>query len=661
MRKLKLYFRLAFTNIKANYRLYVPYLLASTGMIAMFYIILMLAMDGSIGKTYLGAVLGSGSYVVYLFSIAFILYINSFLMRRRTREFGIYNILGMDKPQIACVVFAENLLSYVVSGVGGILLGTLFSKLIQLLLLRLIQYGGNIQMRLNPEAALMTLSGFAVIYVITYIDDLRRIWKTKPIDMLESANSGEKEPKAKWAMSIMGVITLGAGYFLSQFVQDPSSAFAFFFIAVALVMIGTYLLFTTGSIAILKILKKNRKYYYQKNHFINVSGMMYRMKQNAKGLAQICILSCMVLVTVSMTVSLYVGVDSMVESQYARDIVVESYVTSQSQLDEIRSHITETADNDLENEVYYSEANVYISGRDGTYVTGDRAATDATDYSVLYVLNVSDFNRITGKNIQLQDGEVGISTSDQNISGMLAINDTVSSVKKIKDEIPSIITSDDSEMMTDNNNVGTVYLLCNDPFAFMKSLGIEDDTVTLTYQEAFDSSLSKAKQEDLCSSLNSEYFKNSQDFDGHANSQAAIKQDYYEMYGGFLFVGIFLGGIFLMATVLIIYYKQVSEGYEDRRRYRILEQVGLSRKEVHRSINAQVLTVFFLPLAVAMLHIFFAFHMIYELMLAFGLNDVGLFFKCMLITAGIFAVIYTLVYWITSQVYSHIVDQQTIN
>ncbi|NCB33562.1 MAG: ABC transporter permease, partial [Erysipelotrichia bacterium] len=353
MRKIGLYFRLAWTNIKANYRLYVPYLIASTGMIMMYYIISMLAMDPSLKMGYLSPTLGSGSFVVALFAISFILYINSFLMKRRTKEFGLYNILGMEKPQIALIVFIETLLSFLIASVSGILIGTIFAKLVQLFLLRLIRYGGDIVMQINPEAVLNTVLIFGVIYAVAYLSTLRTIHKTKPADMLSSSNAGEQEPRAKWILSVIGAAALLGGYWLSQYVQSPMEAFIYFFIAVALVMVGTYLLFTTGSIAILKMLQKNKKFYYQKNHFINVSGMMYRMKQNARGLAQICILSCMVLVTISMTVSLYFGVEDMLRNRYGREVKVASYVNSLSQRDEVRSEVLTKAGNPIQNELYY--------------------------------------------------------------------------------------------------------------------------------------------------------------------------------------------------------------------------------------------------------------------------------------------------------------------
>ena len=656
MRRLRLYFRLAWTNIKANYRLYVPYLLASTGMVMMFYIILMLAKDPSINMGYLSAVLSFGSMVVGLFAVAFILYINSFLMKQRTREFGLYNILGMEKPQIACIVLAEALLSYLIAMAGGIVLGTLFSKLVQLLLLRLIRFGGDIVMTLNASAALDTMLLFGIIYFLAFISTLNKVRKSRPVDMLTSASAGEQEPKAKWVMSIIGLLTLLAGYFLSQYVQSPVEAFLWFFIAVALVMVGTYCLFTTGSIAVLKLMQKNKQFYYKKNHFINVSGMMYRMQQNAKGLAQICILSCMVLVTISMTVSLYAGVEGMLKQRHGREMDITYYVSSSSQADSVRSEILSQAGNPIENELHYYSAKEQLQGDNGiyTWISDQSNGLDSWN-TVLFIYSIDDYNTIADQNVTLQDNEILLYSSRDDNPDTLQIGTHSYQIKELLKSYPAELGS----QLYSSESVRVLYAYCNNPFAMASEVEGTDSPV-LAYTERFDTTLSDEDQSRLCNSFNTELFGGTE-LDGHAECIANDRTDFYQMTGSYLFIGIFLGGIFLIATVLIIYYKQVSEGYEDRHRYRILQQVGLSRQEVRKSINSQVLTVFFLPLVVALLHILFAFHMVYELMGAFGLSDSALFFKCMFLTAAVFALIYALVYWITSRVYYHIIEQPSAN
>lgn len=651
MRKIGLYFRLAWTNIKANYRLYVPYLIASTGMIMMYYIISMLAMDPSLKMGYLSPTLGSGSFVVALFAISFILYINSFLMKRRTKEFGLYNILGMEKPQIALIVFIETLLSFLIASVSGILIGTIFAKLVQLFLLRLIRYGGDIVMQINPEAVLNTVLIFGVIYAVAYLSTLRTIHKTKPADMLSSSNAGEQEPRAKWILSVIGAAALLGGYWLSQYVQSPMEAFIYFFIAIALVMVGTYLLFTTGSIAILKMLQKNKKFYYQKNHFINVSGMMYRMKQNARGLAQICILSCMVLVTISMTVSLYFGVEDMLRNRYGREVKVASYVNSLSQRDEVRSEVLTKAGNPIQNELYYVSSESKLMNDRGHY-TYQTDAIGMDDFNtVLYIYSIDDYNRILGENVSLGNNEILLYSSASYDMNELTVDGHSYSIQQILSRKPKELASNQYSA----ESVQVIYVYCNDPYAMTAEVQ-NSSTSYLSFVESFDNEMSDEQQSAFCDELNTSLFSGDQ-LDGHAGCIDDDRNQYYWEAGSYLFVGVFLGGIFLIATVLIIYYKQVSEGYEDRHRYQILQQVGLSRQEVRKTINSQVLTVFFLPLAAALLHIFFAFHMVYELMLAFNLDNVQLFFRCMLCTAAVFALIYGLVYVFTSRVYYHIVEQ----
>ncbi|MCH3960931.1 MAG: ABC transporter permease [Solobacterium sp.] len=649
MHKLSLYAKLACTNIKANYRLYVPYLLASSGMIMMYYIILMLAMDPGMNNGNLSAALGSGSWIVGLFAVSFILYINSFLMKRRTKEFGLYNVLGMDKPQIACVVFIETAFAFLIAVLGGILLGTVFSKLMQLLLLRMIKYGGDITMQLSLKPVLDTVCLFAVIYFLAYLSTLKTIYQTKPVDLMSSSNAGEKAPKANWAMAIIGAAVLIAGYWLAQYVKNPTEALTYFFIAVALVMIGTFFLFTSCSVAVLKLLQKNKKYYYKKNHFINVSGMMYRMKQNAKGLAQICILSCMVLVTISMTISLYVNTENIVKTSFTKDVEISAYVDSQTDQAKVTDELASYTDLARENET------IYVKG--GTLLSADSVGLlDLPDHvsSVsVQILSIASYNEQTGRNIVLNGDEIAAYCSaNGQIGDALKINQNSYHVKE------EILSNPDAfaESAIGNDEQLSVYIYCNDPYAMTDTVQNAKGKPTLVLHDDFDTSASDQEQQKFCDRLSDEYFNAEQG--GEAQCYSSFRTEAYTLIGSLLFVGVFLGTLFLIATVLIIYYKQVSEGYEDRHRYEILQQVGLSKAEVKKSINSQVLTVFFMPLGVAMLHICFAFHIVYELMRAFGLSDTSLYLKYLLLTAGAFAIIYMLVYFVTSKVYYHIVENK---
>ncbi|NLH63083.1 MAG: ABC transporter permease [Erysipelotrichaceae bacterium] len=649
MHKLSLYAKLACTNIKANYRLYVPYLLASSGMIMMYYIILMLAMDPGMNNSNLSAALGSGSWVVGLFAVSFILYINSFLMKRRTKEFGLYNVLGMDKPQIACVVFIETVFAFLIAVLGGILLGTVFSKLMQLLLLRMIKYGGDITMRLSLAPVLSAVCLFAVIYFLAYLSTLKTIYQTKPVDLMSSSNAGEKAPKANWAMAIIGAAVLIAGYWLAQYVKNPTEAFTYFFIAVALVMIGTFFLFTSCSVAVLKLLQKNKKYYYKKNHFINVSGMMYRMKQNAKGLAQICILSCMVLVTISMTLSLYVNTENIVKTSFTKSVKITAYVDSPADQSKVAGELASYNDIARENEIVYVKGSTFLSADS----VGLLNLPDNVSSVTVNILPIASYNEQTGRDIVLNGDEIAAYCSFKGqIGDALRINQNSYHVKE------EIFSNPDAFAETGiaSNDQAAVYIYCNDPYAMTDTVQNAKGKPTLTLHDSFDTSATDEEQQKFCDRLTDEYF--SADQGGEAQCYSSFRTQAYTLIGSLLFVGVFLGTLFLIATVLIIYYKQVSEGYEDRHRYEILQQVGLSKAEVRKSINSQVLTVFFMPLGVALLHICFAFHIVYELMMAFGLTDTSLYLKYLLITAGAFAVIYMLVYFVTSKVYYHIVENK---
>lgn len=652
MHKLGLYFKLAITNIKANYRLYVPYLLASTGMIMMYYIISMLSMDTGLGNASVTEMLDIGSWIIAIFAIAFILYINSFLMKRRTKEFGLYNVLGMDKPQIAGIVFIETVISLVIAVIGGIAFGTLFAKLLQLLLLRMIHYGGNLRMQFSAVPALRCLEIFGIIYFAAYLTNLKTIFLTKPVDLMSSSSAGEKAPRANWILTILGLVLTGAGYWLAQYVKSPMQAFAFFFVAVVLVMAGTVFLFTSVSVALLKMLQKNKKYYYKKHHFINVSGMMYRMKQNAVGLAQICILSCMVLVTISMTVSLYAGTEGMLTAQNPRQVTITTDVSTQEQYDDSIKKLQAVSGIDRKDEMFYVDNNVHL-GLNEIGLSDESGKYGAS----IHVMSIDTYNKLMGSSIALKDDEVVIYAEKFQIAeNTFKVKDTTYRIKDLLTNNPSEVSFD----WTSFTDTPVIYIYTSDPYAFSKNLPVkqsysgEDAGPALVMYDMFNSNASDQEQIQFVDKINHNNLEIN-DYVG-ATCRAGASQDAYKVIGSILFIGVFLGMLFLIATVLIIYYKQVSEGYEDRHRYEILQQIGLSKAEVKKTINSQVLVVFFLPLAVALLHITFAFHLVYELMTAFGLTDTMLFVKWMLITAGAFALVYAAVYLVTSRVYYHIIE-----
>ena len=575
MRKFGFYPRLAARSLRLNGKFYLPFILSGVVSAAMLYDILFLNMNSGMvrlkGANGVQGLLGFGSMIVAIFSLILILYTNGFLMKRRQKELGLYNILGMEKRHMARLLFYETVYGALLCIAGGLLLGILLSKLFMLLLCAIMRVDVVFGFEVPAEAVLYTAACFGGIFLLTYLMNLLRLGRVKPIELLKGGETGEREPRTKWLLAIIGLVTMGAGYALSFTVQDPINALFLFFVAVLLVIIGTYCLFTAGSIALLKALRKNKKYYYQTKHFTAVSGMLHRMKRNAAGLATICILSTMVLVTISTTVCLYMGVSEILNKMYARD--VQTYVNNGSpeDLDKIRAVYEEKAAEygvEMENFAalcFYAPATDYMNYR-----------TDIDPYLA-------------------------------RANGVDVVGDPSDGPRR-------------------------VYVGCNLP---------EDADASL-FSAAVEVAIGTG---DL--NLSSRWF--------FTDDSRAGRIDFWASLGGFFFIGLFLGSLFLMAAVLIVYYKQISEGYEDARSFLILQQVGMSQKEVKSSIASQISLVFFLPLLAAACHTAGAFPMTEKLLQLFGLSNAGLFGLCSLVTLLIFAVVYYLIYRLTAREYYRIV------
>ncbi len=657
------YSKLAIQNIKKNGKFYFPYILTCVGTIAMFYIMCAMSFNDGLkkmpGYTSLSFILILGCIVVGLFAVIFLFYTNSFLMKRRTKELGLYNILGMEKRHIAKVLFYETIYIGVIGLVFGLFFGILLDKLMILLLCKIISFSVPLGFSISIVGIVATVILFGCIIFLTLLFNLAKIHLAKPIELLHGRNVGEKEPKTKWFLTILGVICLVAGYYLAITVKSPLVAIFLFFIAVILVIIGTYCLFTAGSIAILKLLRKNKKYYYQTKHFTSVSGMIYRMKQNAVGLANICILSTMVLVIVSTTVCMYMGVEDSLDLRYPEDCILHmTNVTNEEQKVALQV-INDTLNDKAENINYYTSLGFASKKNGDTFDISSlsNAYTDA-NVAMLEFLTEDEYARISGQEVTLSDNEALVFEAYGKLSDTFTLFDKTYTIKEHLKSLPidgsySALMIQQYYIVVNQKVVDAINISQQSAFGkeastfsstIMFDLNCADDektAIATTLSRTISDTISK-NPDNKCSI----YIENRQ----------GNERDFYALYGGFLFLGLFLGTLFLMATALIIYYKQISEGYDDKARFEIMQKVGMGKEEVRATIRSQVLKVFFLPIIVAAIHVAGAFNMITRLLAIFCLTNINLFLICTIITILIFAIIYAIVYVLTAKVYYKIVE-----
>ena len=651
--------RLALVNVARNGQAYGPYLLSCAVTAAMYYMILFLRHSEDLqtvrGAAYLQALMGVGSFLAALFAAVILLYANSFVMKRRQRELGLYNILGLEKRHIACVCLWETLLCASVVLLGGIAAGVALSRLLQALLVRMVHIPAQFHFSVSGAAMAETALLFAALFALTLLSNLFRLGRSRPVELLHSAETGEREPRIKWVLVLLGLLTLGGGYFLAITVKDPVEALVWFFAAVFLVMAGTYCLFTAGSIAALKALRANKGFYYRTRHFTAVSGLLYRMKQNAVGLANICILSTMVMVTVSTTIAMNIGLENSLNEMFPYDLEFIQDLERQpgGSMEYLRQAEEAVSANGGASELrYYNRCWVYCGVRGGEISLN--LDQDCIRTEVEFV-TAADYERLTGTSVVLAPDEALVCpenlgdfpedftfTANFGASGLdFHVRDTIT--ERIACGSTTLITSDEARLflvVADQDAADKIMAL--DPDRGSKQFRVQ---VNLACPETEKLERTEAILLSLSQQTGGIGFTSKQD-------QAA---DFYAMYGGFLFLGVFLGGLFLMATVLIMYYKQLSEGFEDQKRYQILRQVGMSQREVSASIHSQILLVFFLPLGAAALHILAAFPMLSRMLELFQLYDVGLFAVCSVGTLAVFCAIYALVYLLTARTYTRIV------
>ena len=665
---------LAKQNIRNNKSTYIPYIITCIFCIAMIYMMEFLrdcpTLDQAVRQAdEVRMIVFTGEIVVEIFCIIFLIYSNSFLMKRRQKEIGLYNILGLERNHIGIVMFLETIITSIGSLAGGIAAGIIGSKLALLLLLKLLHIPSVLGFYISVKGIFTCLFMFGIIFLMILFLNLAKIHLSRPVELLRGNNTGEKEPVAKWLMALIGFICLGAGYYLAVTTESPIKAITIFLLAVILVMAGTYLLFTAGSIVILKFLRRRKSFYYRTGNFISISGMLYRMKQNAIGLASICILSTGVLLMIAMTVSIYFGMNDIMLNRYPYD--VDMSVTSISE-EECQTAIEafEKAIADNKVPVEKSVEEIYLDivcskNGDQILIKPTNTIRNSDSVLVLSLLNQAEYERLTGISANLNDGEIFAWYPSAVQKDSVTVDETEFTVKKWLDKNPLTCgedaVSDNAVLVVTDEDFKKFDEMRTEMYKGVSSAPAGED---LTLHLGLDITGSETDKIDFGTPV-MEVVKDLKKNGGLSENSwitSGIRQQEYESYyadnGSLLFIGIFLGSLFLMGTAMIIYYKQISEGYEDQKRFEIMQKVGLSRREVRSSVRRQILMVFFLPLLMAMLHITMAFPMIRRMLLLFGMTNTKLFIGCTAGTVLIFAVVYGLIYLMTARSYYHIVERK---
>lgn len=679
MKKPLLYPKLAWQGIRKNAETYLPYLLMGILMVGVSYIMNYLTRPALMGALSMGGttlmVLQMGKIVISVFSVIFLYYCNSFLIRRRMKEFGLYNILGMGKGNIARVMLWETLLTALLVFAGGLLLGLSLSRLVEMALINLLHADYTVPMELfYPDGVTWVLLLFGGIYVLILLANLLRMRLSNPVALLKSENTGEKPPKANWFFGLIGLLILLSAYYVAAVSQSPLEALIFFFIAVLMVIVATYLLLVSGSVTLCQMLRRNKRYYYQTRHFISVSAMAYRMKRNGAGMATICILCTMVLVILTSTVCLYGGTDSMVDAICPQDINLTIGLEARDgeenwkRLDAMQQMALDvTEEMGLTPENITSQRALVATGKvqNGDYGIITDADSLKANVLELTVYPLSVYEQATGETVTLADRELLYASfkTNETFSSMSFYGSAPYRMIRAEKELPKRLLSADYRSAW-----GCLVVFTNDAEAFRREItalvgknsgeAMMMDRLALHFDLA--SEADTDTQEKLVKTLRSEAMKSTgKDFYGMSSlsvdTRALCRRDYLSLFGGLFFLGMVLGPLFSIAAVLIMYYKQICEGYEDAERFAVMRKVGLTDAEIRRSVNSQVLTVFFAPLLMAGLHMLFAMPMIRLILGAFGLHNDSLFYGIGIGCYVVFAVIYALMYLLTSRRYYRIV------
>lgn len=675
-----LYIRLAWQNIRKNKNTFLPFLLSGIMMTAMFYMLHSIWKQSNdtlfFGATTMKKVLIIGVVVAGIFSVCVLFYTNSFLMKQRTREFGLYSLLGMEKKHIGKVVFWEMALV----GMGcigiGLTVGILFSRLMFLVLLKLLRVNTSFVFHIMPESVLWTFVLFAATFAAIILANAIRVFCLRPIELMRGEHVGEREPKAKWLLALVGLASLGYGYYLALSTKNPLQAYTVFFLAVLCVIVGTYLLFLSGSIALFKMLRKNKRYYYSKKHFITVSGMMYRMKRNAVGLANICILCTGVLVVLSSTVSLYVGIEDVLRNRYPKDVMTdylyEKDMEDEQDMDEawkethhydyakVEEALQERAGEynvEIRDMEQYYEYGVMGTMKDAEFVVDNTWNLSVNDYIALEIISQEDYNTLTGENVSLDAGSVLLYCSDdKKITG-----DEIS-VGHQTWHIAGRLDKKLTEKAFDNA-YGMMFMVVPslqdllDISAEVQGDFTDGGIVSPEYYINFNLEGDVGDKNAYCEGLRDVINDTGISHLSSVDNIYTTRPEMFGIYGGLFFIGVFIGTLFLITTVMIIYYKQISEGYDDRERFGIMQKVGMSKAETKSVIRSQIIQVFFLPILLAIVHICFAFKIIKDILVMLNFTNVALFITCTIGTVLVFTLVYFVVYWLTARTYYRITSQ----
>lgn len=668
----KLYFKLAKTNLSNNKPFYIPYIISSIITVAMLYMMSFLSdnkgLNKIMGADSLAIIFRLGVGIIVIFSYIFLFYTNSFIIKRRKKEIGVYNILGMEKRHLSKVLFVETIYSAIISLVCGIIVGIAFSKFILMVLYGIIGIHKTVEFFVNIHGIILCVVSFGILFLLTFLYNFMQIKLANPIELLRGTNVGEREPKTKIFMTIVGVVCLAIAYYIAITTENPLNVLTLFFVAVLLVIIGTFALFTAGSIALLKLLRNNKKFYYNKRHFMAVSGMLYRMKQNAAGLASICILSTMVLVVISTTVSMYVGIQDELMARYPNDVCVTvDYNSVIDKSSEIEKAIFDEIDSaEVKNKKAFSYLSVFV-GQKGDNFTTDKEHLSFQNSYLFYILSKDDFikrdNSFKDKIGNISKGEAVVVLNKKYDKKDIKIFGKNYKVNK------SFEHTEDNDLYMISTLNGLGYIILDNDESVQELYDMQEKMLGkganyYTNKIRFDFKSGNKKQKAAAykkiDNAVKKYFKENKNDKKEISSywvesRQENEQNFYLLYGGLFFLGIFLGTMFLIVTVMIIFYKQITEGYDDRERYQILEKVGMSSREVNDTIKSQIRIVFVLPIFAAAVHVTAAFPMVNRILKMLNLNNEKLFAGCLAATIIVFAVIYYLVFKVTSRAYYKIV------
>lgn len=654
--------KMAWQNIKSNRKLYIPYMMAASTTVAMFIMMSALLTNKFVQErsAVLTSLFGMGTIVIGIFSLIFIFYTNSFLMKRRKKELGLYSILGLEKKHVNTILGMETIIAGSISIISGMIVGILFGKMSFLILNYVLNFPVEIEYSIGWNTFGLTIALFIGIFFLTMLFNITQVTFSNPIRLLKGGKEGEKEPKSSPILFVLGLLSLGAGYYISLTITDPLSALTKFFVAVLLVIIGTYLLFTAGSIIVLKLLKKNKKLYYKPGPFISISGMLYRMKQHAVGLANISILSVMVIIAVSTTITLFLGTEEALSTRFPSENNVtmsppdmsgeELEQNTEVLYDRVKQY-TEEQNLQFKDGVKYQSVNLF--GKLKENIFDIREIRDA-DGTMLLLFPLEDFNQMSAKEYDLKEGEVLVYSNRSSLDlDSFTIAEKEYNAIPIK-EVPEMVKANTQIVDTIIAVLPTVQDIDEVLNYYNEVPGNIDSQWNAEYH--WNTTGSEAVKKDYANEINEITQADDLKVSGYYESRESSRQEWYSMNGGFLFLGIFLGGLFTIGALLITYFKQVSEGYDDRERIQIMQKVGLDKQTTRQATHSQIVWMFTLPILTAAIHTAFAYPIIHKLLMIFGIMQHKLLILCTVGVVVAFALIYWVIYRITSKVYLSIVE-----